>query len=73
MVKLNNLTEYELVDLYTSQKKSLGDIAKLYEVSRTAVFRKLKQYGIMQRSKSEARIEAQKQGKLAQHFFEEGY
>ena len=60
MPKLNKLTEYELVNLYLSQKKSLGDIAKLYEVSRTAVYKKLKKYSIVQRSKSEARIEAQK-------------
>lgn len=33
MPKLNKLTESELVDLYVNQKKSLGDIAKLYEVS----------------------------------------
>lgn len=70
MPKLKKLTEYELVDLYLNQKKSLGDIAKLHEVSRTAIYRKLKKYGIVQRSKSEARIEAQKQGKLPQKFFD---
>ncbi len=70
MPRLNKLSESELVDLYVNQKKSLGDIAKVYEVSRTAVYKKLKKYGIIQRSKSEARIEAQKQGKLQQQFFD---
>lgn len=70
MAKLNNLTEPELVDLYLNQKKSLGDIARLYGVSRTAVHKKLNKYGIAQRTKSEARIEAQKQGKLPQKFFD---
>ncbi len=70
MAKLNNLTEPELVDLYLNQKKSLGDIAQLYGVSRTAVHKKLNKYGIAQRTKSEARIEAQKQGKLPQKFFD---
>ncbi len=29
-MKLNNLIKEELIDLYINQKKSLGDIAKLY-------------------------------------------
>lgn len=70
MPKLDKLTEPELVDLYQNQRKSLGDIAKLYGVSRTAVYKKLDKYGIAQRTKSEARIEAQKQGKLPQEFFD---
>lgn len=69
-MKLNKLSKGELVELYVNRKKSLGDIAKLYAVSRTAVYKKLKTYGIKQRSKSEARIEAQKQGKLPQQFFD---
>ena len=52
------------------KKKSLEDIARLYEVSRVAVYKKLMKFGITQRSKSEARIEAQKQGKLPQRFFD---
>jgi len=70
MVKLYNLTKDKLISLYINDKKSLGDIAKLYIVSRTAVFKKLKKYGIAQRSKSYARIEAQKQGKVPQQFFD---
>ena len=69
-MKLNKLSKDELINLYVHLKKSLGDIAKLYSVSRTAVYKKLKYYGILQRSKSEARIEAQKQGKLPQQFFD---
>jgi len=48
----------------------LGDIGKIYGTSRTAIYKKLKKYGIMQRSKSEARLVAQKEGKLPQQFFE---
>ena len=70
MVRLNNLTKGELVKLYENKKKSLADIAELYNVSRMAIYRKLKKYGLKQRSKSEARIEAQKQGKLPQQFFD---
>lgn len=70
MKKLINLTKEKLVELYLNHKRSLGDIAKLYGVSRTAIYKKLKKYGIKQRCKSEARIEAQKQGKLPQQFFD---
>jgi len=70
MKKLTELTKAKLVNLYINHKKSLGDIAALYQVSRTAIYKKLKSYGIEQRSKSEARIEAQKQGKLPQQFFD---
>ena len=70
MGKLYNLTKDALMNLYISNKKSLGDIAGLYGVSRTAIHKKLKECGIKQRSKSEARIEAQKQGKLPQRFFD---
>lgn len=70
MIRLNNLTKEELVNLYKNEKESLGDIAKLYNVSRTAIYKRLKKYGLKQRSKSEARLEAQKQGKLPQQFFD---
>lgn len=69
-MKLENLTYEILNDLYVNRKKSLQDIAALYAVSRTAVYRKLKQLGIQQRTKSEARLEAQKQQKLPQQFFD---
>ncbi|MBU4346335.1 MAG: LAGLIDADG family homing endonuclease [Candidatus Omnitrophica bacterium] len=70
MKKLNNLSKDKLISLYIDNKKSLGDIARLCKVSRTAIYKKLKKYDIKQRSKSEARIEAQKQGKLPQQFFD---
>lgn len=70
MKKLIELTTDKLASLYINERKSLGDIAKLYMVSRTAIYKKLKKLGIKQRSKSEARIEAQKQGKLPQQFFD---
>jgi predicted DNA-binding protein YlxM (UPF0122 family) len=69
-MKLNGLTQVELYDLYVTRKKSLQDIAQLYNVSRVAIYKKLKQYGIQQRTKSEARLEAQKQQKLPQQFFD---
>lgn len=70
MRKLQSLSKDILINLYIEQKRSLGDIAKVYNVSRTAVYKKLKKIGIEQRSKSEARLEAQKQGKLPQQYFE---
>ena len=70
MGKLNSLDKDKLIDLYINENKSLGDVARLYKVSRTAIYNKLKKYGIKQRSKSEARLEAQKQGKLPQQFFD---
>lgn len=70
MKKLSNLIKDTLENLYINDKKSLGDIAALYGVSRTAIYKKLKEYGIKQRSKSEARIEAQKQAKLPQQFYD---
>jgi predicted DNA-binding protein YlxM (UPF0122 family) len=69
-MKLDNLTQAVLSDLYLNRKKSLQDIADLYSVSRAAVFKKLKQYGMQPRTKSEARLEAQKQQKLPQQFFD---
>lgn len=70
MNKLNELTKEKLYNLYVDEKKSLEDIARLYRVSRVAVYKKLKKFGITCRSKGEARIEAQKQGKLPQQFFD---
>ena len=67
---LKELTREKLIGLYIKEKKSLGDIAKLYNVSRAAIYKKLKKYSLKQRSKSEARLEAQKQGKLPQKFFD---
>lgn len=70
MNRLNSLTKDKLVELYVNDKRSLDDIAKLYSVSKTSIYKRLKKYSVKQRSKSEARIEAQKQGKLPQQFFD---
>ncbi|MBU0633806.1 MAG: hypothetical protein KKB82_03920 [Candidatus Omnitrophica bacterium] len=70
MKKLDSLTKDELISLYINDRKSLDDIAKIYDVSRAAVYKRPRKYNIKQRSKSEARIEAQKQGKLPQGFFD---
>lgn len=70
MRKLTLLTKEKLIQLYLIERKSLEDIGRLYNASRVAVYKKLKNLGIKQRSKSEARLEAQKQGKLPQDFFE---
>lgn len=68
-MKLQQLTREILQDLYLKDKKSLQEIAGLYGVSRAAVYKKLKNFDIKQRSKSEARLEAQKQHKLPQEYF----
>lgn len=70
MQKLSRLTKEKLIFQYINEKMSLEDIGKIYGVSRVAIYKKIKKYGIGQRSKSEARIEAQKQGKLPQDFFD---
>jgi len=70
MRKLHNLDKGKLSSLYIDEKRSLDDIASIYSVSRAAIYKTLKKYGIRQRSKSEARIVAQKQGKLPQQFFD---
>ena len=69
MRKLTRLSKEELVKLYIIERRSLEDIARLYNASRTAVYKKLRKLEIKQRTKSEARLEAQKQGKLPQDFF----
>ena len=69
MTKLAKLTEENLIKLYREERKSLEDIAKLYGASRVAVYKKLKKLHIEPRSKSLARLEAQKQGKVPQQYF----
>ncbi|MFC1646274.1 LAGLIDADG family homing endonuclease [Candidatus Omnitrophota bacterium] len=70
MTKIANLTKEILRRLYIEECKSLDDIGRQFGVSRVAVYKKLKKFRIKQRSKSQARLEAQKQGKLPQDFFE---
>jgi len=69
MAKLSDLTKEKLVKLYTEEKRSLGDIARLYGVSRGAIYKRLKKDNIKHRSKAQARLEAQRQGKLPQQYF----
>ena len=68
-MKLADLTKEKLLILYKKERKSLEDIARLYGASRSAVFKKLKKLNIRQRSKAQARLEAQKQGKLSHQYF----
>ena len=63
------LKKEELHRLYLQEKKSLEDIARLYGVSRVAVWKYCRAAGITRRSRSEARLEAQKGGKVPQGFF----
>jgi len=70
MAKLDSLTKEKLSMLYTYKKKSLEDIAEVHGVSKTAIFKKLKKFNIQQRSKSQARLEAQKQGKVPQKYYD---
>lgn len=69
MGKLSDLSKKQLRDLYVNKKMSLNDIGRLYKVTRQAVYRRLKKYNIKQRTKSQARLEAQKQDKLPQKYF----
>jgi hypothetical protein len=70
MEKLHTLTEKDLNRLYHDEKKSLEDIARLFGVSRVAIFKKLKKFQIKPRSRSLAHLEAQKQGKVPQQYFQ---
>lgn len=64
------LSKETLYRLYHVERRSLGDIAKDYGVSRVAIMNYCKALNIPLRTKSQARIEAQKQGKLPQQFFD---
>jgi hypothetical protein len=59
----------DLRKLYLDEKKSLEDIARLYGVSRVAVWKYCKACGFERRNRSEARLEAQKKGKVPQNYF----
>lgn len=45
MKRLDNLAKDKLISLYINERKSLGDIAKIHNVSRVAVYKKLRKYG----------------------------
>lgn len=63
------LKKEELHGLYLREKKSLEDIARMYGVSRAAVWKYCKAEGLSRRNRSEARLEAQKKGKVPQKYF----
>ena len=60
----------ELRKLYIKEKRSLEDIARSYGVSRVAIWKYCKAEKLRRRSLSEARLEAQKKGKVSQNYFE---
>ncbi|MCK4462699.1 MAG: hypothetical protein KAU58_00115 [Candidatus Omnitrophica bacterium] len=62
------LKEEELCRLYLREKKSLEDIARLYGVSRVAVWKYCRASGLTRRNRSEARLEAQKKEKVPQRY-----
>lgn len=64
------LKEEELRRLYQIEKRSLEDIARLYGTSRVAVWKYCGSLGLTRRSRSEARLEAQKGGKVPQDHFD---
>jgi len=65
----SRLRKEELERLYLEENKSLEDIARLYGVSRVAVWKYCQAVGLKRRSKSEARLEAQKRAKVPQQYF----
>lgn len=62
------ITVQELKRKYLIEKKSMDDIAKQFGVSRTAVYKYLKDAGVTTRSKRDARRIAMKQGKTVQPY-----
>ena len=66
----SRLSKEELRRMYLVDKKSLEDIARLYGVSRVAIWKYCKDEELTRRGRSEARLEAQKKGKVPQSFFD---
>jgi len=66
----SRLKKEELRRLYLEEKRSLEDIGRLYGASRVAVWKYCRSECLSRRSKSEARLEAQKKGKVPQNYFE---
>ncbi len=64
------LNRDELHRLYLVEKRSLEDIARLYGTSRVAVWKYCKSERITRRDRSDARLEAQKRGKVSQGYFD---
>lgn len=66
----SRLKKEELRRLYLIEKRSLEDIARLYGASRVAVWKYCESLALTRRSRSEARLEAQKRGKVPQNYFD---
>lgn len=66
----SRLKSEELRRLYQIEKKSLEDIARLYGASRVAVWKYCGSLGLTRRNRSEARLEAQRRGKVPQGHFD---
>ena len=64
------LSKEDLRRLYLTEKRSLEDIARLYGASRVAVWKYCESLALTKRSRSEARLEAQKRGKVPQGYFD---
>ena len=64
------LTDGELRRLYLEQKMSLEDIGRLYGVTMSAVWKYCRDKRLIRRSRSEARLEAQKKGKVPQDYYD---
>lgn len=60
----NQLPKEELIRLYKIEGQSLGDIGKAYGVSRVAIMKYCNILGVERRGKGEARVLAQKKGKI---------
>ncbi|MCQ9207407.1 MAG: hypothetical protein NG740_05990 [Omnitrophica bacterium] len=63
------LNREELRRLYLDEKKSLEDIARMYGVSRVAVWKYCRAEQLTRRSRSEARLEAQRRSKVPQKYY----
>jgi len=66
----SRLSRDDLNRLYTIERKSLEDIARSYGASRVAIWKYCKAERLIRRTRSEARLEAQKRGKVPQRFFD---
>jgi len=66
----SRLSKEDLHRMYLVEKKSLEDIARLYGVSRVAIWKYCESEQLARRSRSESRLEAQKNGKVPQGYFD---
>ena len=63
--KTFQLTKEYLFNEYVINKKSLGDIAKEYKCTRQFIFKKLIEFGLKRRSRSDARLLAYEKKKVS--------